>query len=586
MSENSSRLVRGDWGPNLDYVVPKSGTFFEYRRALRPGYYKRMAPTVLPSTVAAPTDSVRTFCPTNVRRMLCVFPAYTKAFATFDHAFPLMGPVKGFMPPQGILLIAALLPREWEVRFIDENIHPAERSDFGWADAVLVSGMHIQRKQILDIAHRAHEHGKVVALGGPSVSAAPEYYPEIDLLHCGEIGDGTLELFRRLDATVARPERQIVYRTTERLPMTEFPTPAYRLINMRQYLLGSIQYSSGCPFTCEFCDIPALYGRNPRLKTPGQILAELDELADGGTPSIYFVDDNFIANPRAALELLPHLVGWQQQRDYSVRLSCELTLNVATHSDILALMREAFMTSVFCGIETPEPEALRAMHKKQNLRTPILQAVDTLNSYGIEVAAGIILGLDTDTSSTADAILDFIDASQIPLIVPNLLVALPHTPLYERLSKAGRLNSGEGRDSNIEYLQPYETVMARWKRVIREAYEPRKIYARYATQARKTYPRRKGPAHPRDHLTWANVRRAIEIFFRITWRVGICSNYRLEFWKMAWRELRQGNVEAVFQIAMVAHHLITFGRECLTQDVQASAYSARRREERVPVVRS
>jgi radical SAM superfamily enzyme YgiQ (UPF0313 family) len=527
--------------------------------------------------------TVRTFRPVNVRRILCVFPAYTKAFGTFDHAFSLMGPVKAFMPPQGILLIAALVPREWEVRFVDENIRPVTKSELTWANAVLVSGMHIQRRQILDLSRRVHREGKVIALGGPSVSAAPEYYAEIDLLHCGEVGDGTLNLFRRLDETVSRPERQIVYRTLDRLPMTEFPTPAYHLIDIRQYLLGCVQYSSGCPFTCEFCDIPALYGRNPRLKTPQQILAELDELADGGTPSIYFVDDNFIANPRAALDLLPHLVEWQRRRDYTVRLSCELTLNVAEYPQILKLMREAFMTNVFCGIETVEPDALRAISKRQNLRTPILQSVDTINMYGIEVAAGIILGLDTDTSETPEAILEFIEAAQIPIVTPNLLVALPHTALYERLRKVGRLNSGEGRDSNIEYLQPYDTVVASWKRVIRQLYEPRNIYARYASQARKTYPYRKRPARPLQQLTWANIRRGVEVFSRTAWRVGIWSDYRNEFWKMAWRELRQGNIESVFQIAMVAHHLITFGRECLTRDVQVSAYSARRREEPAPV---
>jgi len=529
----------------------------------------------------APQVTVRTFQPVNVRRILCVFPAYSKAFGTFDHAFPLMGPVKAFMPPQGILLIASLVPREWEVRFIDENIRPVLGSEFAWADAVLVSGMHIQRKQILDLARRAHGAGKVVALGGPSVSASPENYENIDLLHCGEVGDGTLELFRRLDETPTRPEQQIIYRTVDRLPMTDFPTPAYRLINVRQYLLGCVQYSSGCPFTCEFCDIPALYGRNPRLKTPQQILAELDQLADGGTPSIYFVDDNFIANPRAAQDLLPHLVEWQKRRDYTVRLSCELTFNVVEYPEILRLMREAFMTNIFIGIETVDPDALRAMSKKQNVRTPMLEAVEKVNSYGIEIAAGIIIGLDTDTPETTDAILEFIEASQIPIVTPNLLVALPHTPLYERLQKANRLNSGEGRDSNVEYLRPYEEVVDNWKYVIRETYEPRNIYARYAAQAKRTYLHRKRPVRPLDQLTWPNFRRAIEIFSRTAWRVGVCSDYRKEFWKMTRRELRQGNVESVFQIAMVAHHLITFGRECLTRDVQASAYSARGRDSSV-----
>jgi radical SAM superfamily enzyme YgiQ (UPF0313 family) len=218
------------------------------------------------------------------------------------------------------------------------------------------------------------------------------------------------------------------------------------------------------------------------------------------------------------------------------------------------------------------------MSKKQNVRTPMLEGVDKINSYGIEIAAGIIIGLDTDTTETTDAILEFIEVSQIPIVTPNLLVALPHTPLYERLQKANRLNAGEGRDSNVEYLQPYEEVVANWKRVIRETYEPGKIYERYAAQAKRTYVHRKRPLRPLDQLTWPNLRRAIEIFSRIAWRVGFRSDYRKEFWKMTRRELRQGNVESVFQIAMVAHHLITFGRECLTRDVQASAYSPRSRD--------
>ena len=482
------------------------------------------------------------------------------------------------MPPQGILLIAALVPSKWQVRFIDENVRSVLESELAWADAVLVSGMHIQREQILDIARRAHRASKVVALGGPAVSAAPENYTDIDLLHCGEVGDGTLELFRRIDETLVRPEQQIIFRTVSRLPMVDFPIPAYHLVDVSQYLLGCVQYSSGCPYTCEFCDIPALYGRNPRLKTPQQIITELDELADGGASSIYFVDDNFIANPRAARELLPHLVKWQQGRDYSVRLSCELTLNVVEYPEILELMREAFMTNVFIGIETVEPNALRAISKRQNVRTPMLEAVDKINSYGIEIAAGIIVGLDTDTPETTLAILEFIETSQVPIVTPNLLVALPHTRLYERLQKTNRLNFSEGRDSNIEYLLPYEQVVANWKHLIREIYEPRKVYERYAAQSQRTYPYRKRPVRPQDQLTWPNLRRAIQIFSRMVWRVGICSDYRKEFWKMTRRELRQGNVESVFQIAMVAHHLITFGRESLTRDVQASAYSARRRD--------
>src|SRR5271154_7497373 len=459
----------------------------------------------LTSPATTESSALRSFRPCHQRRILCASPRYSYSFGTFNHAFPLMGDVKGFMPPQGILVITAMVPKEWEIRFIDENVTRAQPEDFAWADAVLVSGMHIQRHRIHDIARRAHDFGKVVALGGPSVSSAPDYYPDVDLLHCGEAGDATLRLFQRIDETVERPERQIIYRTVERLPMSEFPTPAYDRIKVRDYLLGSVQFSSGCPYTCEFCDIPALYGRNPRLKTPQQIVRELDLLADGGCVSVYFVDDNFIGNPKAAAELLPHLIEWQKRRDCQVRLSCEATLNMATHTKILEQMREAGFNNIFFGIETPEPHALKAMKKGQNLRTPILEAIKTFNSYGIEVAAGIIMGLDTDTEETPQAIIDFAEVSKIPIMTVNILFALPNTALYTRLEKENRvLHDAGDRDSNIVFLQPYETVVRNWQRVIANVFGPENLYARYAYNAIHTYPNRIKPKNPLKQATWDN----------------------------------------------------------------------------------
>jgi radical SAM superfamily enzyme YgiQ (UPF0313 family) len=349
-----------------------------------------------------------------------------------------------------------------------------------------------------------------------------------------------------------------------------------------EYLLGSVQFSSGCPFTCEFCDIPALYGRNPRLKTPQQIVAELDALADRGVVSVYFVDDNFIANPRAALDLLPHLVAWQRRRDYQVRLSCEATLNIAAYPNLLALMREAHFTNIFCGIETPEVEALRAMRKTQNLRAPILDAVATLNRHGMEVASGIILGLDTDTDETAQTIIEFTRASQIPIVTVNLLYALPQTPLYERLRGARRLVSDEGRDSNIDFLRGYNTVVADWKRVVESVYEPGALYARYAHQAASCYPHRLGPREPLRHATRPALRRAFAILARLLWHVGVRGDYRKHFWRMAWQQLSRGKVETMFQVAMVAHHLITYARECTHNLKPASNYSARQIEAQGP----
>jgi radical SAM superfamily enzyme YgiQ (UPF0313 family) len=541
-----------------------------------------MLPATLTPEESIESSALRGFKPCNKRRILCAFPRYSYSFGTFNHAFPLMGDVKGFMPPQGILVITALIPDEWEIKFVDENIQRVTPEEFAWADVVFISGMHIQRHRIHDLTRRAHDAGKVVALGGPSVSSAPDYYPDVDLLHCGEAGDATLRLFQRIDETVERPGQQIMYRTVERLPMSEFPTPAYHRIKIRDYLLGSVQFSSGCPYTCEFCDIPSLYGRNPRLKTPEQVVRELDQLADGGCVSVYFVDDNFIGNPKAAESLLDALIEWQQRpnRDYYVRLACEATLNMAGHTRILEKMQKAGFNNCFFGIETPDPVALKAMKKGQNMRMPILEAVQTVNRYGIEAASGIIMGLDTDTEETPQALMDFADVSQIPIMTVNILYALPNTALYTRLEKDNRvLHDAEDRDSNIVFLQPYETVVRNWQKVIAHVFNSKNLYARYAYNAQHVYPNRIKPKNPLAQATWPNIKRALGIFRRIIWRVGICSDYRRLFWKMAWHELKQGNVETVFQVAMVAHHLITYARECTQGKMQSSNYSIRRVEE-------
>src|SRR5215471_9927805 len=384
------------------------------------------------------------------RRILCVFPRYAPSFGSFEYAYPLTEGVRAFMPPQGLLVIAAALPPEWQVRFIDENLERARSEDFQWADAVFVSGMHVQKPQIELICRRAHAYDKTAVLGGSSVSACPENYPEFDYLHVGELGDATDELIARLARDPARPERQIVLTTRERRDLTDFPIPAYELAELKRYFLGSIQYSSGCPYQCEFCDIPGLYGRNPRLKTPQQITAELDKLlACGIRGSVYFVDDNFIGNRKAALELLPHLVEWQKRTGYVLRFSCEATLNIAKRPEILAGMREAFFSTIFCGIETPDPVALKAMHKDHNMMVPIMEAIRTINEHGMEVVSGIILGLDTDKPETGQHLLEFIEASQIPLLTINLLQALPKTPLWDRLKRENRLIEDEGRESNV-----------------------------------------------------------------------------------------------------------------------------------------
>ena len=514
----------------------------------------------------------------NRRRVLCVFPHYTPSFGTFNHAYRLMKGVRAFMPPQGLLLIAAYMPEGWPVRFIDENIRKATTAEFEWADVILVSGMHVQGQQIHDIAERAHAAGKVVMLGGPSASASPEMYPDIDYLHVGEMGDATDRLIACLDESVARPPAQIRFETKERLPLQDFPIPAYDLIPLKNYLMLTLQFSSGCPYLCEFCDIPNLYGRQPRFKTAAQITAELDAMRQqkGHPPVVYFVDDNFVGNRKAAKDMLPHLVAWQKQHGYPMSFACEATLNIAKQLETLELMRESSFLGIFVGIETPEADALKAMRKSQNVAVPMMESIKTLNDYGLEVTSGIILGLDTDSDDTEARLKDFIEISHIPMLTINLLQALPKTPLWDRLKGAGRLSDDPTLESNVCFLRPYDDVVSMWRRCIAYANDPERLFQRFRHQVEATYVNRMiTPA--RGKLTWANLSSALVLAFRVMLHIGILSDYRKPFWRAARHALRRGQIDAVLGMGFIAHHLIQFTREALRGEQNASYYSTKLR---------
>jgi hopanoid C-2 methylase len=487
--------------------------------------------------------------------------------------------VRAFMPPQGLLLIAAYMPEGWPVRFIDENIRKATAAELEWADVILVSGMHVQRQQIHDIAERAHAAGKVVMLGGPSVSASPEMYPDIDYLHIGEMGDATDRLIACLDESVARPSAQIRFETKDRLPLQDFPIPAYDLIPLKNYLMLTLQFSSGCPYLCEFCDIPNLYGRQPRLKTAAQITAELDAMRQqkGHPPVVYFVDDNFVGNRKAAKDMLPHLVAWQKQHGYPMSFACEATLNIAKQPETLALMRESSFLGIFVGIETPEADALKAMRKNQNVAVPMMESIKTLNDYGLEVTSGIILGLDTDSDDTEARLKDFIEVSHIPMLTINLLQALPKTPLWDRLKVAGRLSDDSTLESNVRFLRPYDDVVSMWRRCIAYANDPERLFARFHHQVESTYVNRMiTPA--RGKLTWANLSSALVLAFRVMLHIGVLSDYRKPFWRAARHALRRGQIDAVLGMGFIAHHLILFTREALRGEQNASYYSTKMRQ--------
>ena len=302
-------------------------------------------------------------------------------------------------------------------------------------------------------------------------------------------------------------------------------------------------------------------------------------LAAGICGSVYFVDDNFIGNKKAARELLPHLVEWQKARGFPFQFSCEATLNIAASPEILALMRDAYFYAIFCGIETPELTALDAMQKSHNHHSlPILDAIETINGFGMEVVSGIILGLDTDTTATAENLLDFIEASKIPLLTINLLQALPKTPLHARLLAAGRIDDSGARDSNVVFARPYDEVLSDWRGAVQGAYAPEAVYKRFAWHAEHTYPHRIRPPLSRVRLSPPYLRRGLVTLAKIISKIGLFGDYRRTFWRMAWPALKSGKIDELIAAALVAHHLIRFAQDCTQQ--QATFFNDRPREAR------
>jgi radical SAM superfamily enzyme YgiQ (UPF0313 family) len=275
--------------------------------------------------------------------------------------------------------------------------------------------------------------------------------------------------------------------------------------------------------------------------------------------------------------MLPHLVAWQKANGYPLQFACEATLNLAQQPEIMAMMREANFMTVFVGIETPEVDALKSIAKDHNAKLPILDSINTLNSYGLEVTSGIILGLDTDTPDSERRLIEFIDASQVPVLTINLLQALPKTPLWSRLERANRLDHDPNLESNVRFLRPYDEIVSAWRRCIAHAYTPENLFARFVHQMDATYANRiKTPV--KGQLTRSNLRRGLVLGFNILVQVGMKSHYRRAFWRAAREALKRGQIEAIFNMGFVGHHMIRFTQEALAGQQNASFYAVRTNE--------
>jgi len=457
-------------------------------------------------------------------RVLLVNPEFPDTYWSFRHALPFEGKRCAF-PPLGLLTVSALLPANWERRLVDLNIQPLKEADIEWADMVFATAMLVQKESLREIAKKCKARGKRVVLGGPYVTSTIEELPDADHLFLGEAETTLPQFVKDLEHGDAKP----VYKAAERPPLSISPMPHFHLANMKRYSAMSIQYSRGCPFSCEFCDIIEIYGRVPRTKSNQQVLAEFDalyELKWRGT--VFIVDDNFIGNKKNVRKLLPELAEWQKARGYPFSLITESSLNLADDEALLASMRDAGFRRVFIGIETPVEESLHEAQKSQN-RGDLLNSVKTIQSYGMEVMAGFIVGFDNDPVDIFQRQIDFIRRSSIPLAMVGLLNALPDTQLWKRLEREGRL-LGEASGNNTVCTFNFKTRMdpaflvQGYQTIMRTIYSPREYYERVLDSMRRTAEHFSEPTH-------YSLIRGFTTLTRIFLTLGVIDSERKEFWR-------------------------------------------------------
>lgn len=439
-------------------------------------------------------------------------------------------------PPLGLLTVAALLPKHWEFRLVDENVRVLRDEDLDWADIVCTGGMLPQQRAMLGLIDRAHAHRLPIVLGGPDATSQPGIYHAADYLVCGE-GEVTIPLFLedlRRGSTGGR------YVSEERADMAEAVVPRFDLLRFGDYLQVGIQFSRGCPFNCEFCDIIELYGRAPRAKTPAQVTRELQALYDlGYRGHVDFVDDNFTGNKNKALEVLSTIGEWSRAHHYPFYFSTEAAITLAEDEQLLQLMKDTDFRFVFIGIETPSAELLAAVNKRQNVRKSVVDAVKKLGSYGMIVNAGFILGFDNESPETATEMIDCIQGSGICMAMVGKLSALPNTQMTKRLRKEGRLLSSDRIMTttdvdidqttgglNFRTLRPRSEVLKDFRRVVEHVYDPERYYQRVT---RTGLLLRSAKKH--RSTFWAKARLG-RSFLRVAGKQGLNRQTRRFFWRM------------------------------------------------------
>jgi radical SAM superfamily enzyme YgiQ (UPF0313 family) len=422
-------------------------------------------------------------------RILFVYPEFPDTFWSFKHALKFVRK-KSAAPPLGLLTVAAMLPPEWEKRLVDLNVTGLTQADLAWADYVFVSAMIVQRDSVRTLIARCKEAGVKVVAGGPLFTMEHDQFPEVDHFVLNE-AELTLPPFL---ADLANGCAQRIYTTTEFPDIRQSPVPLWELANLKQYDTVSLQFSRGCPFNCDFCNVTALLGHRPRVKTALQIVAELDSLyALGWRKGVFFVDDNLIGNKKhLKSELLPALIEWRKGKN-GMPFNTQASINLADDAELMTMMTQAGFNTVFVGIETPNEDSLVECSKTQNKDRDLVESVKRLQRAGLQVQGGFIVGFDSDTTSIFQQQIDFIQRSGIVTAMVGLLQAPLGTRLYERMQREGRLVSelsGDNADGSTNIIpgMGLDTLCEGYRKILGQIYAPQLYYDRVLTFLREYQP--------------------------------------------------------------------------------------------------
>jgi len=460
-------------------------------------------------------------------KILLVYPRYPDTFWSFRHALKFLSK-KATFPPLGLLTVAAMLPTGWDKKLVDMNVSGLNDEDIAWADFAFISAMVVQKDSVKEVIARCNRLNTRVVAGGPLFTTGYKEFEDVNHFVLGE-AEVTLPQFL---TDLARGHPQPIYSSDERPDISKTPIPLWSLINMKNYSAMSLQYSRGCPFDCDFCDIIVLNGHKPRTKSGQQTVDELEALyRHGWRGSLFIVDDNFIGNKKKLkAETLPAMIEWSKRRKYPFTFFTEASINLADDDNLMGLMAEAGFNRVFIGIETPNEESLVECNKLQNRNRDLAAAVKKIQNYGFEVQGGFILGFDSDPASIFRKQIHFIQKTGIVTAMVGLLNAPNGTKLYQRLKKENRLlndMSGDNTDFSINFVprMKYETLINGYKNVLDTIYSPRYYYERVVTFLKEYKPRKTAGI---SRLRFSH----INAFIKTIWFLGVTNKGRRYFWRL------------------------------------------------------